>query len=260
MRITNLALIPILALSANAYAWKNGEKGNARTDTVSECTNPPYSTHDWIADQALALMPPSYWLNNHKTMYLLGTEAGDNSKIPASCNTPHTGYDDRRHSVEWDTNCNCMIKDRAAIRAEEEYGKALVAYKAGNTEHAAFYLGAMAHYIGDVMQYGHTYPNEKYHKPYEIWVGKKTSSFNSPEFSNYIQGDNLINRKPYAAVKRISKTIVWGKGDILPAVEMDAMYPNRKDNQVFLDSIGASLNYGINELADVLYRFDRQKN
>jgi len=31
----------------------------------------------------------------------------------------------------------------------------------------------------------------------------------------------------------------------LTAVEMDAMHPNRKDNKVFLDSIGASLNYGI---------------
>lgn len=261
MRIIYLPIIITLALTHSAYAWNNGQSGNASTNDPSECANPPYSTHDWIADQALALMPPNYWLNDHKTMYLLGTEAPDNKKIPVECNGPHTGYNDRGqgHSVEWDKTCNCMTNTRAAVRAKDEYIKALAAYRAGNPSHAAFYLGAMAHYIGDVIAYPHTYPDEKHHSPYEGWVGRRTKAFDSTEFSAYIKGNNLINRKPYTAVKRTSKAVVWGKGDILSAVEMDALYKDKKDNQVYLDSIGASLKYGINELADVLYRFDNQK-
>jgi hypothetical protein len=37
--------------------WNNGPAGNASTDTVAECTAPPYSTHDWVADHAVALLP-----------------------------------------------------------------------------------------------------------------------------------------------------------------------------------------------------------
>ena len=46
-----------------------------------------------------------------------------------------------------------------------------------------------------------------------------------------------------------------GRGNILHAGAMDAMYPDKKNNQVYLDSVGQSLNYGVNELADVLHTF-----
>ena len=97
-----LYYIPIL-LSAlvvtpwSASAWSNGPRGNATTNRVEECDNPPYSTHDWIADHALALLPDDEkaWLVPHRTMYLLGTEAPDNRRIPDACEAPHNGYDDR---------------------------------------------------------------------------------------------------------------------------------------------------------------------
>lgn len=34
------------------------------------------------------------WLEPHRAMYLIGTEAPDNPSILASCNSPHTGYGD----------------------------------------------------------------------------------------------------------------------------------------------------------------------
>lgn len=43
-----LCILPI-----NAHAWGNGQSGNASTNEPLECDNPPYSTHDWIADHAL---------------------------------------------------------------------------------------------------------------------------------------------------------------------------------------------------------------
>lgn len=248
--------------ATSVTAWQNGQSGNAQTDLPEECASPPYSTHDWVADHALALMPGNYWQNEYKTMYLLGTESPDNKKISTACGAPNTGYDDRSkgHSVQWDKDCNCMINDRAATRAEEEYQKALAAYKAGDHSGAAFYLGAMAHYVGDVSQYGHSYPGEVHHSAYEGWVGRRTSSFNAGEFESYIVADNLVIRTPYTAVKRISKATAWGKGKIIWAKRMDDLYPQKNNLQEYNDSVGAALNMGVNELADVLYRFDSQKN
>jgi hypothetical protein len=136
-------------------AWNNGPSG---TNLASECTSPPYATHDWIADHAVDLLPDAEkaWLLPHKTMYLLGTEAPDNDNIPVSCGAPNTGYDDRGsgHSVEWKSDLSDFVtdRDRAARRAQEEYNEALIAFVQGEPAHAAFYLGAMAHYIGDVLR------------------------------------------------------------------------------------------------------------
>ena len=44
-------------LGPDLFGWNNGQDGNTTTNTVKECSNPPYATHDWIADHALALLP-----------------------------------------------------------------------------------------------------------------------------------------------------------------------------------------------------------
>jgi hypothetical protein len=44
---------------AQAPRWGNGPSGNAQTDQAGECGHPPYSTHDWVADHAMALLPPA---------------------------------------------------------------------------------------------------------------------------------------------------------------------------------------------------------
>ncbi len=248
--------ISIAAFCSSNFAWNNGQSGNATTNEPEECSSPPYSTHDWIADRALALLPDAEaeWLVPHRAMYLLGTEAPDNRRIPEECGAPHTGYDDRHkgHSVEWIGEK--MIKDRAAVRAREEYQKAVAAYEDGNESDAAFYLGAMAHYIGDVSQYGHgtTLETSSQHSKYEGWVSRRTKTFDSEIFSPFIQGGTLTRRKPYTAVKRVSKATVNGRANILDAQSMIDKYPN---GDGFVESTGSSLNMVINELADVLHRF-----
>ena len=47
----------LILLPQSSQGWGNGQSGNAQTDEASECSNPSYSTHDWIADHALALLP-----------------------------------------------------------------------------------------------------------------------------------------------------------------------------------------------------------
>lgn len=95
-----LYLILGFAIQSHDIAWGNGPQGNTQTNQANECSSPPYSTHDWIADKALSLLPEKerQWIEPHKTLYLLGTEAPDNDQIPEECNAPNTGYDDRRKS------------------------------------------------------------------------------------------------------------------------------------------------------------------
>jgi hypothetical protein len=162
--------------------------------------------------------------------------------------------------VEWKVDGSGFAKkngrllDQAARRAQEEYSKAVIAYEQGELSDAAFYLGAMAHYIVDVIQYGHSVPFEQHHSDYEGWVGRRTREFGG-DFESYITLDALARRGPYTAVKRISKVTWQGKGRILSAEEMDRLYPERENNQPYKDSVGHSLNLGANELADVLHTF-----
>jgi len=261
-----LFLSGALILSGAAAAWPNGPAGNAQTDEPAECSNPPYSTHDFVADHGLMLLPDQEraWLMPHRQMYLLGTEAPDNNDIPDACNAPNNGYDDRGsgHSVEWQTDYssfaswpNGSLKDRAARRAQEEYSKAVVAYERGLFSDAAFYLGAMAHYIGDVSQFGHSVPDEDNHSNYENWSKRRASSFDDPDLRGFIQLDNLVRRRPYTAVKRISLMTARGRGDILSASVMDRKYGDGERDDVFVKSVGASVNIGANEIADVLHTF-----
>jgi len=243
----------------HAGAWSNGPSGNTTTNTPSECTNPPYGTHDWIADHALSMLPDKEkaWLQEYKVYYLLGTEAPDNNKIPKECGVPNQGYDDRNkgHSVEWSDDWSKMLNDRAAVRAKEEYDKAVNAYNSEDYKAAAFYLGAMAHYVGDVSAYPHSVPYEKFHSKYESWVNKDTDAFDAGKYESYLKLDKLVTRKPYEAVKRISKVTAGGKGKILYPVKMEELFDEDKDSEMLAESVGLSLNLGVNELADVLHTF-----
>ena len=68
----------------------------------------------------------------------------------------------------------------------------------------------MAHYIGDVSQYGHSVPNEAHHSDYERFVATRTDSFNAGNFESFIVLDSLVRRSAYTAVKRISLATARG--------------------------------------------------
>ena len=251
------------AFVAGAYAglqaWNNGPSGNTTTNTVAECVNAPYSTHDWIADHAIASLPDEEkaWLVPHKSLYLLGTEAPDNRTIATACKTPNRGYDDRAagHSIEWNDALTEMVNDRAAVRAQEEYSKAVVAFQQGEPGDAAYFLGAMAHYIGDVSQYGHSWKHEVHHGDYESWASARTKAFAGGTFEVFLDPDALVRRTPYTAVRHISRDTFAGNDDtdILPAAQMDSLFSTKPPQ--YIESVGASLSTGVNELADVLHTF-----
>jgi hypothetical protein len=111
----------------------------------------------------------------------------------------------------------------------------------------------LAHYIGDVSQYGHSWAHEVHHGDYESWAATRTRSFDEGVFESFIVLDSLVRRTPFTAVRRISRETFAGGGSILPASIMDSLYTTRPPE--FMESVGHSLSLGVNELADVLHTF-----
>lgn len=52
-------LLVLAACPTGLLSWSNGPAGNATTNEASECATPSYATHDWIADHARDLLPPT---------------------------------------------------------------------------------------------------------------------------------------------------------------------------------------------------------
>ncbi len=239
-------LLVFLLNQEHLFPWNNGPSGDSSTDEDHPlCENIPYSTHDWIAGHARALLPEEErkWIDDNKKLYLLGTEAPDNDKIPDTCNAPNNGYDDRNkgHSVRWKSDFSDFEQqhDRDAFRAKNEYLKAENAIKQGNPSDAAYYAGAMAHYVGDVSQYGHSVDFESHHSDYEGLISTRTASFNEGVFEGFLVPDGLSKIDSYDAVKEISLATSRGEGNIKSAIWMDSHYTHRDDE--YWNSVGASL-------------------
>jgi hypothetical protein len=253
MRLSTLLLLVILAVSLEA--WSGGPGGVTLTGRMDDCGDAMHSVHDWIADHARALLPPEEraWLDPFRNMYLLGTKAPEHRDIPPTCGTPNTGYGDRYSGDPPGTDSAGTIVALAGMRAQQEYDNAVDAFADGDLTAAAYYLGAMAYYIGDVSQHGHAYPTEEQRAAYSRWLGGYTSDFTAGVFESYVEAGSLVRRRPYTAVTRIAKATSEGQGDVLPAAEMHALFPDKE--REWLDSVGASLNLASNEIAGVLHRF-----
>jgi len=244
-----------------ADAWKNGPPDNKVTNSLDDCLEPPYATHDWVIDQAVSLLPETerQWLTDQRRFYLIGTEAPDYAKIMLACGVPHRGYNDTgrgRHDLRWASGFETPSRDTPARRAEEEYAKAVEAWKAGRADHAAFYLGAAAHYVGDLSQYGHNISGESHHKDFELWIATKTDGPRAAAFMAYIAADGLQRRTAYDAVVATGRAVAEAGDGIIRPDDMDWLYgTDKKHSAAFHRSIGLSLNRSVNNLADVLHTF-----
>ena len=250
-----LAATFLVLMAVPTLAWKNGPPGNKVTNNEKDCKDPPYSTHDWIADHGRALLPAGEraWLEPHRKLLIIGTEAPDYNEIRLACGVPNRGYGDTgggNHDLRFDDFGNITF-DNPAYRAQQEYDKAVVAYRDGKHADAAYYLGAAAHYIGDLSQYGHTIKGEAHHADFEAWVGDLTPSFaGGGVFERFIQADGLDPRSAYDAVIRTGKLTRYGKAPIIAPDDMDG-----RDSPAARVSIGHTLNKAVNETADMLHNF-----
>lgn len=141
-----LACLLIVLSLTTVSAWKNPRK--------SETLNTPvFGTHDWIAFKAYQVAGRPTFIRNNLNRYFIGTEAPDNGFWPADA---EGGYNDAGA-------CRCILfdddgdvtRDRGELRARQEFDKAVDALNDGDPRLAAFYAGALAHYVGDFAQFCH---------------------------------------------------------------------------------------------------------
>ena len=156
-----LLIVATAFLAAEASGWSNGGYS-------ADPTHPDYGTHDWIAEHALDWLPTQekQFVLDNKAVYLYGTELPDNNQAADGIG------DTTKHHVYFSSS-GILQDDVAAVRAREEYAKAVSAFNAGNRAEAAKRLGVMAHYIAEMAVFGHVmgastaWGTEQHHSDYE---------------------------------------------------------------------------------------------
>jgi len=243
-----LSVLLVVDFGATAVSgWSNGGYS-------ANPSNPDYGTHDWIAEHALDWLPQQekQFLLDNCASYLYGTELPDNNQAPDGIG------DTTKHHVYYFAN-DSVQDDAAAVRAREEYAKAVEFFKAGNLSEAAKRLGAMAHYIADMAVFGHVmgsgtaWDAESHHSDYEDYVQDRTNKY-ADDFNSFLVFDgNLGTSSAYDAALTLAHDTTFDMNGNLTCVWMDQHY-NWSD-ATFRNRCGESLNLAVNLIADVLHSF-----
>ena len=229
------------------FGWSNGGYSD-------DPSHPDYGTHDWIAQHALDWLPSEekQFILYNIANYLYGTELPDNGGAPDGIG------DTVKHHVYYFAN-GSLQDDASAIRAQEEYGKAVKIYKTGDLANAAKTLGVMTHYIADVGVFGHVmgsetdWGNETHHSDYETYVNARTNNY-TDEFNTFLAFDGVLSEIfAYHATLTLASDTTFDGGGVLTCVWMDENY-NWSDS-TFKNRCGESLNLAVNLIADVLHTF-----
>ncbi|MHC1591157.1 MAG: Loki-CTERM sorting domain-containing protein [Candidatus Helarchaeales archaeon] len=134
------------------FAWNNGDPGDYYYGVR-------FGSHDWIADHAMNMLPSedrSWYDGIYRTYFLIGTEAPDNSSIDIGDGLVGYGDTGLHHNYYQQNHSGVVFgEDDASIRCQQEYDKAKNAVQEGNLKKAAFYAGAMTHYLADLAVWGH---------------------------------------------------------------------------------------------------------
>lgn len=244
---TILFIITSVFFTVEAKGWSNGGfSDNPAT--------PDYGTHDWIAEHALDWLPiqEKQWLLDNKAVYLYGTELPDNNQAVGGIG------DTAKHHVYYYSN-GSVQDDIGAIRAKDEYAKALIAFETGNLSGAAKELGIAAHYVSDMAVYGHVmgshtfWGEESHHSDYENYVNTRTNSYQDTFNSFLVFDGNLSITTAYNAALTLACDSTFDGNDNLTCVWMDTHYD--WNNSQFVNRAGESLNLAVNAVADILHTF-----
>lgn len=192
------------ALSNGSYAY-NDTDYSYDTD---------FSSHDWVANEALDKLWGTnqtewQWLKIRKALFLVGTEAPDNSAISMTLDGQIiNGFGDTTHHHVYFNEHGTFYDDSAALRAKSMGDLADVAIDEGKFDAAAYYLGAMTHYIADMSVFAHVAENnvpphlvyfDEYHSTYEGYIKTRTNEHSDQEEFFKISSFTIGSKKPYNA-------------------------------------------------------------
>ncbi len=250
MALSLLVLVTAFGLGKTTVAWSNGGYS-------SDPNNLDYGTHDWIAEHAVNLLPSneSGWLTNNRMAFLYGTEAPDNSQASFQ---GRKGYGDTwdHHNYYSGTTCT---DSSASQRASEEYQKALACLKNGSYAVAAWYAGAMTHYIDDVACWAHVLNNESStaHSDFETQVDHVTGSYSANTFTVTYDG-TLDTISAFSAATSMGQDTYYDNGLTYNAWWMNVNFHSTWSSVSawsiqFKSRVAESLNLAVNAVADVLH-------
>ena len=232
--VATATIVLSMAALQGAQAWSNGGYS-------SDPNNPDYGTHDWIADKALTVQTRdvTFLTTTYHAKYLLGTEAPDNPAYIGDSTNHHVYY----------YSGGAIQDDVGADRALAMYQTALGYLTSADFGNAAYYIGAMAHYISDVGVFGHTmgastdWGSEVHHSDYENEFEARLGTIPAPSIV-------LGNLAAYSATTGLAHTITFGSGTIKSNVWMDTNYDWL--NSIFSASAIASLYASVGAVAAVI--------
>ena len=240
-RLSTLTVVIVAVFVAStmavpsSLAWGNG--GYSSNPDL-----PDYGIHDWIADKALTFQTAdiAFLLTTYHADYLLGTEAPDNDEYIGDSYNHHVYY----------RSSGALQADDGARRAMDMYRSAVASLKSSDFEHAAFYAGAMAHYISDLGAYGHTmgastdWGSSPHHSAYEEHVHSLLGSLAAPKVSTISWKD------AYNSTLALSRATTFGSGPIKSNTWMESTYD--WSSPVFVSSCLESLNASVRAVASAL--------
>jgi len=222
-------------LAPGCRSWGNGGYS-------ADLRDPDYGTHDLVAERALELVTgdKAFLAATYHASFLLGTEAPDNPQMMGDPENHHVYYDTAGHVAE----------DNSARRARDTFSIAKDLMTDGDLELAAYYAGAMTHYISDLGVFGHTmgehtaWGSEEHHSDYEAEMGSRISALGQTPTTVVSPAD------PYNVTLDLARSITFGDGSIEPNTWMDAHY-NWSD-QAFVSSAYASLFQAVYAVASAI--------
>ncbi len=238
----------LLPCTGDAFGFSNGGLSD-------DPSSPKYGTHDWFAEHALDFLPPEEeaYLLEFKEAYLFGTELPDNSG-------PATGLNDKSFHHVYFYSDGSLQDDVGASRARSEFDRTINLLNYGELELAARHAGVMSHYVADVTIFAHVMGQptdwgpevDAYHSGYETYVNGRTSTYES-SFNQALAFDGaLTEMDAYDATLAIGYNSTFGDGALTESCTwMNSNYD--WEDPVFYESVNASINRGVNLLADILH-------
>ncbi|MBN1802473.1 MAG: hypothetical protein JW891_13260 [Candidatus Lokiarchaeota archaeon] len=217
-----LILLSIGALIAIIPFSRSFSSGSYADNHFAYDFDMDFGTHDWIALNAinyLKLKSNSYaWLSDRLEIVFLGTEAPDNAGVNDVFDGENVkGFGDTslHHNYYKEDGSIVYEEDDSSSRARLMGQWASGNFSEGKLDLAAYYIGAMTHYISDLAVYAHIarnnvdpYPStdfDEHHAQYESYIQSRTNDYNNLFEFFSLRTFNYASQSPYD----VSMSLGW---------------------------------------------------